>query len=1084
MKKFIFLLIFFMNLYGLGYAQTIFFEGFESATFPPTGWTRLKPSGVQTWERYTIDPPIGSGAAWHEYSASTQETTALVSPQIEIPNYGNPTLEFWSRIQFQDYRYSGVWVSTTDNSSLNSFTEIKVLSGNEIGYNWQKITIPLTDFLGQNIYIAFKYDGYNGHRWFIDNISIIHFESFTDMEAVSVTPEAGEYSYLSNSVPVTVKLKNNGGNAASGFGLKLVHNGNEVVTETFTGSISSFGEATYTFNTTLNLMAMGTHTIQVTALLPGDQAPSNDMVSTTLTNLGCTPVTNFPFIEGFENQGNNIPPCWTQVHGYHEWHVFSASDAQPGIFPKEAFAGNRKAVFFTPATDFVATLITPPLDLSALSNPVLKFHHIQKRDDNYRDSLKVYYKSTATDAWVLLEKYTTAIEEWTEHVIPLPNPSNQYFIGFKGYGEWGFSVQLDEISIDDFFESDIEVTAIAPEGVHMDLSAQQTVTATIKNNGRNPVTGFNLSLYLNGTLMATEPFTDTIQGLNTYSYSFNTKVDISISGTYEITVVANMEGDEVAENNELTVVVKNLVCNALTFPYDEGFEETVFPPYCWINKGTQWDRLDYSVHSGYGRARHKWWDTKAQDGWLISPKFSIPVGGDFMLEFWSHVYEKRFFTYSGVWISTTDTELASFTEVKELSLNDDETPDNVWVRLEVPLNTYEGKDIYIAFRYKNSGGESGHIWSLDDIKVFNLSMHIDAEIVAITTPPELCMNLTNQEAVTVRIKNNGGENISGFKLILECNGTVVATENYIGYIPSLAYANYTFTKKLDLSEAGTYTLKATIVLNDDMVPENNSQTKIIENRVCPIVTNLPWHGEFQGDAAGQIANCWINIDKDGDTQKWRLLESNGDYYAFSESYDAAYEFPLSPDNWLLTPPLALSSNAYLSFKVGSANSEAIGAEKYSVLVSTTGISTDNFTAVRTEQLYPSDYTEMLIGMLSGYGVKTVKVPLSAYIGKTIHIAFRHWDCTDQDRLIITDINVVDDIPVTEHSDIQNPLKAWINNDKLYVGGLIVGENWEMYSILGSLIYRNVANSEVASVTLNNRGVYIVRSGSRVIKMVY
>lgn len=211
-------------------------------------------------------------------------------------------------------------------------------------------------------------------------------------------------------------------------------------------------------------------------------------------------------------------------------------------------------------------------------------------------------------------------------------------------------------------------------------------------------------------------------------------------GNYNIKIVADLEGDEVPENNEMTVTVKNLVCDALTFPYDEGFEEEIFPPHCWSKIG-EWKNVPYSAHTGKYRACYNWWDGSL--GWLISPKFSIPSGGDFMLDFWSYVYDRKYFTYSGVWISTTNTNPSSFTEI--LSLTGDLTPDEVWTRIEVPLSAYAGKNIYIAFKYTNNGGESGHCWSLNDINVFNLNNFIDAEVVEISAPPSLGMNLTNTE---------------------------------------------------------------------------------------------------------------------------------------------------------------------------------------------------------------------------------------------------------------------------------------------------------------------------------------------------
>jgi hypothetical protein len=407
-----------------------------------------------------------------------------------------------------------------------------------------------------------------------------------------------------------VRLKNNGGNPASGFGLKLLDNGVVKATETFTGSIPSLGEATYIFNTPLDLTAAGLHKIQAVVAISGDQVSANDTATSMVTNLGCTPITTFPYEEGFENNGNNLPPCWTQeyVAEDYNWRVCDAAYAQgiPGLYPKEAFEGNRKVFFYTNGKDGAITkLIAPPMDITAMNNPTLKFHHIQKQYSGDLDTLKIYYKTSSNGAWVFLEKYTEPVEEWTERTLPLPEPSNQYFIAFEGCEDYGHSIQLDKIIVSEYVTTDIAVQAIAPSGVHVGLSDQQIVTATIKNNGRNSVTGFSLTLYLNENLVATEIFAGTLQGLSEVDYPFNTTVDLSVSGTYTLRVVAGLEGDEVPENNEMTVTVKNIVCNALTFPYDEGFEEEIFPPHCWTKAGN-WLKVPYDAHTGYNRAQYAW----------------------------------------------------------------------------------------------------------------------------------------------------------------------------------------------------------------------------------------------------------------------------------------------------------------------------------------------------------------------------------------------------------------------------------------------------------------------------------------------
>jgi hypothetical protein len=72
----------------------------------------------------------------------------------------------------------------------------------------------------------------------------------------------------------------------------------------------------------------------------------------------------------------------------------------------------------------------------------------------------------------------------------------------------------------------------------------------------------------------------------------------------------------------------------------------------------------------------------------------------------------------------------------------------------------------------------------------------------------------------------------------------------------------------------------------------------------------------------------------------------------------------------------------------------------------------------------------------------------------------------------------DDIPQTK------PLKAWAQNERLHVSGLTTGETWSVYSVTGMLIYHGIAAGDEADLPLSDRGVYIVKSGVQIIKVLY
>ena len=66
----------------------------------------------------------------------------------------------------------------------------------------------------------------------------------------------------------------------------------------------------------------------------------------------------------------------------------------------------------------------------------------------------------------------------------------------------------------------------------------------------------------------------------------------------------------------------------------------------------------------------------------------------------------------------------------------------------------------------------------------------------------------------------------------------------------------------------------------------------------------------------------------------------------------------------------------------------------------------------------------------------------------------------------------------------NPLKAYVNNGNLYVSGLTAGTTWNVYSVTGALIYQGVATGDTAETYLAARGMYIIQSENKTLKVVY
>ncbi len=156
-------------------------------------------------------------------------------------------------------------------------------------------------------------------------------------------------------------------------------------------------------------------------------------------------------------------------------------------------------------------------------------------------------------------------------------------------------------------------------------------------------------------------------------------------------------------------------------------------------------------------------------------------------------------------------------------------------------------------------------------------------------------------------------------------------------------------------------------------------------------------------------STWYTVDADGDGHIWDNFAMVGhsgeatDSCVTSKSYDGnATPHVLTPDNWLITPAVTIPAGSYpmLSFWVCAQDANYPG-EHYGVYVTTSN-----------DYLNPNNYTLLFEETLDANGGpraqgtwKQKTAVLTAYAGQTVHIAFRHFNCTDMFYLNLDDVAV-------------------------------------------------------------------------------
>ena len=161
------------------------------------------------------------------------------------------------------------------------------------------------------------------------------------------------------------------------------------------------------------------------------------------------------FYEGFEDNGNNLPPGWVNVMviGNETWKIGVGAGPFPvgqvGL-PDTAAVGAKNAFFRVPSFNpFVSRLVTPPINLEFAINPELTFWHAQVPRDGTNAKLGVYIANSITGPWTMIASYQNPVNEWTERVLQLPGSTNPLYIAFEGHSGQGLggSVCVDEVKI-------------------------------------------------------------------------------------------------------------------------------------------------------------------------------------------------------------------------------------------------------------------------------------------------------------------------------------------------------------------------------------------------------------------------------------------------------------------------------------------------------------------------------------------------------------------------------------------------------------------------------------------------------------
>lgn len=209
-----------------------------------------------------------------------------------------------------------------------------------------------------------------------------------------------------------------------------------------------------------DLMPEMTYTFRVKAKCgEGDESEWATPVSFTTLCGGIVVTDDMPFFDDFE--GSDDFHCWQN-------EIISGTD--PWVVDPGYVILNNTAFFIWLGGE--ARLISQPMDITAVTDPVIEFKHKQLQGEFGVEELSVWYRTAPEEPWQLIEIYIYATNDWESASFKLPDPSATYQISFVGVGHNGEGLYVDDVRVGN------------EEGVG--VGELTTVTASVSPN---PTTG-------------------------------------------------------------------------------------------------------------------------------------------------------------------------------------------------------------------------------------------------------------------------------------------------------------------------------------------------------------------------------------------------------------------------------------------------------------------------------------------------------------------------------------------------------------------------------------------------------------------
>ncbi|MBD3636012.1 MAG: T9SS type A sorting domain-containing protein [Crocinitomicaceae bacterium] len=863
-----------------------------------------------------LNGPQGMGDSW--YVQTTQSNQAdwvwVESPVFDFSNLTNPTLTMDIKHSLHNSDYFQVQYSTDGGSTWAQLgAGPDPLWYNTASYwrnsysspqdSWLTVEQELCQLSGEPC-VKFRVRGrpyyseptYTGYHYFgFDNFAIDAGEPDDILPIEIILSDAGDCNVFSTGETVSVVIENKTCRPLYNVPIDLQLNAGPVITEVMPGPLPAFGFYIYTFTATVDMSAVGTHTLSVTTNLATDGNTANDNLQE--TRFSGSPISTFPYSENFNADNGGWVSRTTNDTRLFDLDTLSYLNGPEGQgkswFVRTSASNNGSFIWVE----------SPEFDFSGLTDPQL-FVDIKHSLHN-SDYFHVEYSTDGGGTWSQLgtgsdpnwyntaswwrNSYLNPVDSWTTHQKSLCNLAGQPCVKLRFRGRPYYSAPtysnyhlfaFDNVEIRD--GPDVGVVAyIDPVNVGCLFASNQIVTIEVYNYGCNPVSNVPVTCEITGANTST--LTGTVPGPippgGSVAYTFPGTFDMTNVGIYNFVSYTSLTGDIYLNNDTLgtSINVNQLLVN--TYPYTEDFNAGAGywiaggsnPP---LNNGRQFVLGALPYLNGPQGMGDSWYveTTQSNQGdwvWVESPVFDFTnltnptLSMDIKHSLHNSDYFQVLYSTDGgmTWSQLGSGPDPLWYNTLNYWRNSYASPQDSWLTVEQELCQLSGESC-VKFRvrgrpyYSEPTYTGYHYFGFDNFSIDAGEPDDILPIEIILSESGNCSAFGPNETIEVVIENKTCRPVSNVPVDLQIDAGPIISEVIPGPIPAFGFYIYTFTATADLSTVGTHTISVTTNLATDGNTANDNLQEVRYSGT--LINTFPYVEDFNTDNGGWVSRTTNN----------------------------------------------------------------------------------------------------------------------------------------------------------------------------------------------------------------------------------